>query len=292
MIRRFACLLLAASAFVAPAVAGQFSQTLQGRTLRLDDLVANVDVKLDPSAQGITVTAEGLDEMIALLSSRQDGDQAIVAMGNYRKDNLDISDTGLRVTVTMAPGTALSIDDFVGTMLGGDLNAPLTVDATAGTLAFGRVKDVTFDNDGAADLTVGDVDGRVTVKTSGAGDFEAGNARDTSISISGAGDIDLASVSGALDVKISGAGDVDVGRVNGAVSIAVTGVGDVKVRAGTANPLQISNSGVGRVDFNGTGVNPTISSSGMGDICVARVEGEISLDGSSVTIDPDACGRS
>lgn len=190
----------------------------------------------------------------------------------------------------MAPGQAVSVaNGFVGTLNAGDINAPLSVDASSGTLVFGNVTQASVVIDGSADLTVGTINGRLSLRTSGSGDLKASAANDTSISISGSDDAEIGSVKEALSVEVDGSADVKIGTIDGPTSIELSGSGDVRISGGRADPFQLSSSGSGDVSFRGTATNPMISSSGSGEVCIAKVEGAIQLDGSNVTIDPNRC---
>lgn len=291
-------LLLAASAAIlaaAPAQAGQLQQTLSGRSLSLENLRANVEIKIDASAQGYQVRIEGRDEMTQLVTMGIEQDNiAFVRMAddNQRTHNYQTSDMGMRVTITVPANTDLAIDGFAGTVNAGDLGS-LAVDSNgAGVLTFGSVDDAAIDTSGSAAVSLANVRGQLAVSTSGSAHVKAGSAGATDISISGSGDADIASVNGALGIDINGSADVTVGSINGATQIDLSGSGSVTIRSGTANPLMIDASGSGAVYFNGTAVNPMISASGSGNVCIAKVEGAIELDGAHVKIDPTACARS
>lgn len=291
-------LFFAASAIVlsiAPAHAGQMSQTLNGRSLTLENLRANVEIKVDPTVHGYQVRIDGKDELTKLITMGNERDDvAFVRMeDDYGYEhNYNTSDMGVHVTILVPATTDLAVDGFLGTMNSGDLGAlALDVDGS-GTLVFGSVNNAAIDASGSGDVTLGDVHGQFAVSTSGSGKVKAGNAGATSISISGSGDADIASVNGALGVEVNGSADITIGAINGAAQIEISGSGSVTMRSGTANPLMVDASGSGAVYFNGTAVNPMIDASGSGGVCIAKVEGAIQLDGSHVKIDPNACARS
>jgi len=291
-IRAAAFLASAALMALVPAQAAQSEHSFQSSSLLLQNLVANVGVNVVPGVQGIQVKVEGRDEMVARITYREENGRAVVHMRdrNTAEPWVSESSNDVKVTITLAPGTAFAIDGFVGDALVGDIDAPVDISATSGKVMIGRVKNAAIEVDGSADITLGAVQGTLTLDTSGSGTLKAGSAGATSISISGSGEADIASVSGRLDIDVSGSADVDVGHVDSATEIDISGSGDIQIRGGRATSFSLDSSGVGDVKFAGTAVNPQISVSGMGDVCIAAVEGSMEMSGATVTIDPVRCG--
>lgn len=286
--------LLSAAALFAllPAHAAQSEHSFSSSSLLLQNLVANVSVNVVPGAQGIQVKVEGRDRMVARIAYRDEDGRAVVHMRDREPGEPWTSESSddVKVTVTLAPGTAFAIDGLVGDALVGDIDAPVDISATSGKVMIGRVKDAAIEVDGSADVTLGAVQGTLTLATSGSGSLKAGSAGATSISISGSGEADIASVSGRLDIDVSGSADIDIGHVDSATGIDIAGSGDIVIRGGRATSFSLDSSGVGDVKFAGTAVNPKISVSGMGDVCIAAVEGSMEMSGATVTIDPVRCG--
>jgi hypothetical protein len=289
-------LMLASTALLAvlPAHAGQSEHSFQSSSLLLQDLVANVNVNVNvvPGARGIQVKVEGRDEMVARISFREEGGRAVVQMRerDFGGQWFSESANDVKVTITLSPGTPFAVDGFVGDALVGDIDAPVDISATAGKIMIGRVKDASVDVNGSADITLGTVQGTLTLDTSGSGSLKAGGAGATSISISGSGEADIASVSGRLDIDVTGSADVKIGHVDSATDIDISGSGDIAIRGGRATAFSLDSSGSGDVRFAGTAVNPEISVSGSGDVCLAALEGSLQSSGADVTIDPVRCG--
>jgi len=291
-LRRTALMLPATLLAFAPAHAAQGGQSFQSSSLLLENLVANVSVNVVPGAQGIQVSVEGRDEMVARVVYREENGRAVVHM-NDRDPGApwtNESSEDLKVKVTLAPGTEFAIDGLVGDATVGDIDSNVAINATSGKVMIGRVKDAAIEVDGSADVVLGAVQGRLSLDTSGSGSLKAGAAGATSISISGSGEADIASVSGSLDIDVSGSADVDIGHVDSATEISIAGSGDIAIHGGRATAFSLDSSGVGDVKFAGTAVNPQISISGMGDVCIAAVEGSMESSGATVTIDPVRCG--
>lgn len=290
---QFALLASAASLALLPALAAPQNQSLQGNSLRLDNLqVAEVTVNVVPATQGIQVTLDGKPEAVARTSFRTEANVAIVHMDDRPYDTWNSSDGyDVNLVVTVAPGTPLELASFTGKATIGDLNAPLAVDTSgSGEIHAGRVAVASLDASGSLDVEIASIDGALSVDTSGSGSITAGAVGSTSISMSGSGDVTLASVKGGLNIDTSGSSNIAVGTIDAALSIDTTGSGDVKIDRGRASTFTVSTSGSGDVSFGGTAVNPQISTSGSGNICIDSVEGSIEMDGASVKIGKGACG--
>lgn len=284
--------LLAATALLAlvPAHAAESGHSFQSSSLLLRNLVANVTVNVVPGTQGIQVKAEGRDDMIARISYGDESGRAVVNMSSSMSIWTTESANDVKVTIALPPGTAFAVDGYIGNALVGDIDAAVEINATAGKVMIGRVKNASIEVDGSADVTLGAVEGTLSLETSGSGSLKAGSAGATSLSISGSGEADIASVSGRLAIDVSGSADVEIGHVDSATEIDIAGSGDIRIHGGRATAFSLESSGVGDVKFAGTAVNPQISVSGMGDVCIAAVEGSMEMSGATVTIDPVRCG--
>jgi hypothetical protein len=290
---RIRALALAAAsvAILSPSFAAEAQKSLQGTKLSLRNVVATVEFKFTPGVQGTQVSLSGDQKMIDRVTYAEENGTAVIAM---KPDEAYItigpSEESLRMTVTVAPGTPLEIDNLVGSATGGDLDAPLTIDGSAsGDISLGRVAIASIDIGGSTDVTLGAVNGSLDLDISGSGDLRVASAASTAISVSGSGDTDIGSVAGILGIDISGSGDVTVGEVSGATEIDSSGSGDVTIARGQASPFAASTSGSGDIQFGGTASNPQIFSSGSGGVCVAKVDGQISIDGENIEISATAC---
>lgn len=272
------------------AAAAPIQHALGGSRVLIDNVIGDVTVVVAPGAQGVQISATGDDRFTSLLSFSQNGDRAEIRMGDLSY-NSDENLQTLRLTVTVAPGTDLAIDDLIGNAEIGDLRAPVAIDAVAGRITIGTVTTASLESSGSADIQVTEATGSLSIDTSGSGEVKVGKAGATSITISGSGDAEIGTVTGGLGIDISGSADVDVQSVNGPTAISVAGSGEIYIASGRADPFAADISGGGSVTFGGTAVNPQISSSGSADICLAAAEGTIQSDG-DITISPTACKRS
>lgn len=282
----------AAALAILPALAAPQSQTLQGRSLRLENLMfADVTVNVVPGAQGMQFSLDGKPEAVARTRFRQDGDAAVVHMDDRPSGSWD-SSMGYDITlvVTVAPGTPLAIDGFAGKATIGDLNADLSIDSSgSGDIKSGRVTAASIEASGSVDVEIASVDKALSFDTSGSGSLKAGAVGVTSISVTGSGDIQLASVKGGLSIDTSGSSNVDIGSIDSPVAIDTSGSGDVRIGAGRAASFSVSTSGSGDISFAGTAVNPEVSTSGSGSVCIDTVEGTFESSGADVTIGKGRC---
>ena len=282
-----------AAAAVLPALAAPQSQTLQGRSLRLENLMfADITVNVVPGTQGMQVSLDGKPEAVARTSFRQDGDTAVVHMDELNSYNWDISQGyDITLVVTVAPGTPLALSGFGGKAAIGDLNAPLAIESSgSGEIRAGRVTAASVEASGSADVELAGVDGALSFDTSGSGSLKAGSVGATSISVTGSGDVQLGAVVGGLAIDISGSSDIVIGSIDSATSIETSGSGDVRIGGGRASSFEVSTSGSGDIRFAGTAVNPQISTSGSGDVCIDTIEGSLDSSGADVTIGKGRCG--
>lgn len=292
--RRLQTALLASAAALAcaPALAAEQTQTMQGSSLRLENLsTADVTVNVVPGAQGIQVTLDGKDEAVARTSFRNDAGVAVIRMEDRPYDSWNSSDDyDIRFVLTVAPGTPLAIDDLTGKATIGDLNAPLAVSSSgSGEIKSGRVTVASIEASGSADVEIAAVDGALSFDTSGSGSLKAGAVGSTSISVTGSGNVQLASVTGGLAVDISGSSEIAIGTIDGATAIDASGSGDVRIASGRAARFEVSASGSSDISFGGTAVNPQISISGSGDVCIDTVEGSLDASGADITVGKGRC---
>lgn len=193
--------------------------------------------------------------------------------------NINIEDYPV-VTVRVPEGTPVDIEDMTGDLTIGDLNGTLSLDAVGALDAtIGDVTSVTIDVAGAADIELGDVAGALVIEIAGAGDVTAGSSYRADIEISGASDVSLGAVATGLDISVAGIGDVDVASVNGSVDISLAGAGDIRIEEGRADPFDVSIAGAGDVYFGGTAVDPDISIAGAGNVHIMEYEGDLDHSG-------------
>ncbi len=220
-------------------------------------------------------------------------------------------------TVTVPAGTAVSFDDAVVLVSGGDLNGAFH--AHAGYVE-GRVGDLAsaeISIHSSADLIVGDIAGDLDLSIHGSGDFTGGRAAtmvtrihgsgdvilddigaDASVSIHGSGDVELGAVGGAFavsthgsgdvvaaavnggaDISVNGSSDIEIASVGGPTAASIRGSGDVEIAGGVARDLRVTIAGSGDFSHLGVATNPVLSTNGSGSIYVRDHEGTVRTQG-------------
>jgi hypothetical protein len=225
-------------------------QIFQAKRIRLDDLVAEVELVVAP-AEAVRVLAKGKPDAMKKLQIRQVGDELQIVQSRARgqgwqvlgwtvfgiqANEEEVSD--LRLTITAPPGTPYEIEDMVGKINAGDLDAPVSMGATSASGKIGRVKSADID-------------------------------------ITGSGDLEFGAVTDGLKLAIAGAGSLKAAEVNGAVEVAIAGSGRVEVAAGTASSFDVDIAGTGDVAFKGHVVNPSVSIAGSGEVVLNTYSGEL-----------------
>jgi hypothetical protein len=127
---------------------------------------------------------------------------------------------------------------------------------------------------GVAHYTIGAVGGTLAMAFSGAGGIKAVNAKDLTLALSGAGDAQIGDVDGHLRARISGAGNLLIDHLHAtATELDLSGKGSVKAADGDAGTLAAKVSGAGNLALPSTAA-ARLSASGSGDIVVANVKGQ------------------
>ena len=122
-----------------------------------------------------------------------------------------------------------------------------------------------------------------SLSVTGAGDIEVNsmlNVASLDLSVSGSGDVETKGIkaSGSINVKVSGSGSVDMdidNRAN-AINIGVSGSGDVEFENVTARSINCSVSGSGDVEFKSGITNKAeFAVSGSGEVEAKHLEAGI-----------------
>lgn len=228
-------------------------QVFRAKRVRLDDLVAEIDLVVAP-AEAVRVQATGkpdalkklqlqlVGDELQLVQSRAEG-QGWQVLGwtvfGIQTSEEEVSD--LKIVITAPAATPYELNDMVGKINAGDLDAPVSIDAMSVTGKMGRVK--------SAD-----------------------------ISISGSGNLELGPVAEGLKVAINGAGTLKAAEVKGEFRVGIAGSGNVEVGSGSASSFDVDIAGSGGVVFKGHAVNPSVSIAGSGEVVLDTYTGELSQD--------------
>ncbi len=267
------------------------TQSFQAKRVQIDALAGNLKVIVARDKPSIDVTLSGSSEMIQKIRLSTSGDAMVMSMdgveGDWWDDMWDwssVSPEDLNVTITVATGTPVRVDNYIGDADIGDIEAALKMNTSGGQVRAGRVTDADVSIAGSDDIALGAVSGELDASIAGSGSVTTGDTRSADVEIAGGGEVKVGAVSGDFDVDIAGSGEVYALSVNGKVNIDVAGSGDVKIDGGVADPFKVDIAGSGDVRFGGTANNPDVSVMGSGDVWIAAYTGTLSSDGADIKI--------
>jgi len=231
-----------ASAAAAPAAAvGPIDTTFIAKRVHLDKVVAQVEL-ITGAAGPMRVQAWGKPDTIKQFQVRVVGDELYVRLDKHEEEawfpwNLfnmwsekrTPADLHLRITAPSA--TPYQIEGMSGTINAGDLDAPLTLEASSVTARFGRVQSANVSLAGSGRVTFGAIRDQLDIDIAGSGHVEAPSASAAQVEIAGGGEVLLGNIQKGLSVDIAGAGDVKAASINGSLDVEVAGSGDQIGRA-------------------------------------------------------------
>ncbi len=278
---------------ISAASAGEqtLNQNFQANRLQIDALIAHLSVKVQDGATGMNVAVDGTQDMVQKLRMSAQGDTLVLSMDSARGDwwgemwdwtSVDSDD--LQVTVTVAPGTPVRVEHFIGDATIGDIKAEIKFNSTGGETTIGEVTRAELSIAGSGDISLARATGQIEASIAGSGSIRTGDTGEAAIDIAGGGDVVMGVVSGGLNIDVAGSGEVSVKSVNGEVDIDVAGSGDVRIDSGYANPFRVDIAGSGDVRFGGTANDPNVSVMGSGDVWIASYTGTLSSDGADIKI--------
>ncbi|MBP6011532.1 MAG: DUF2807 domain-containing protein [Alphaproteobacteria bacterium] len=273
----------------AAGTGGPVDQSFNVRRVHIDKMVAQVDLITVPQPGPIRVQATGKPETMREFHVRSVGDELVIRLDTDEDEawfpwNLfnmwgkDRKAQDLRLRITAPVGTPYEIEGMIGSIVGGDLDAPLRLEAHAVDARFGRVQSAKISIEGAGRINVGAIKETLDLEVAGSGDFSAASMATAQVQIAGGGDVVLGPVAGSFDAEVAGSGDIKVAQVNGAVDIEIMGSGGILIEAGQANPFAVEIAGSGDVVFKGHAVNPKVDILGSGDVTVGSYSGSLDQD--------------
>ncbi len=280
--------LLAGAAVAQEQTAGQ---TFQAKRVQIDALVGNLKIIVQKDYPGINVTLAGSGEMIQKIRLSTSGDAMVMSMEGMEGDWWDnmwdwssVSPEDLSVTIIVATGTPVKVDNYIGDAEIGDIEAALKMNTSGGEVRAGRVASADVAIAGSGDIVIGPVAGDLDASIAGSGSVRSGDVHSADVEIAGGGEVRVGQANGDINIDIAGSGEVYAISVNGKVDIDVAGSGDVRIDGGVADPFKVDIAGSGDVRFGGTANNPDVSVLGSGDVWIAAYTGTLSSDGADIKI--------
>ncbi len=275
---------LAGFALVLAPAAALSQETFRAERVEIEDFTGTVLITVREGAGSIAI-AQGNEEHE--VEYRID-DGALRIEGETRSRDRkwwrsfeSMLDEFPTITLVVAPGTDIELDDVAVKLEGGDLGG----DFKARGQIFGSIGDVEsayVGVSGSGDFDLGDIAGDFDGSVSGSGDLDAGAVGgDADLSVSGSGAVKTGAITGGFKGSISGSGRIEAKEVNGPTKASIAGSGDVIIKDGRAEDLKVSISGSGDFRFGGVAVNPHISVAGSGDISIGSYEGSLRTSGNA-----------
>jgi hypothetical protein len=273
----------------APAGAsGPLDKTFSGRRVRLDKVVAQVELITSPAGP-IRVQASGVADTMKELQVRIVGDEVFVRLDKDEDDawfpwNLfnmwsrDRKAQDLKIRISAPSGTPYDMEDMSGSILAGDLDAPLHLEAHTLSARFGRVQSAKLAIAGGGKISLGVVKENLDLEIAGSGHVEAVSAAAAQVEIAGSGEVIVGPLSGGLSAQIAGAGNIRAASVNGPINVEIAGSGDVLVESGEATTFDIEIAGSGDVMFKGHAMNPSVDIMGSGNVTIGSYSGNLRQD--------------
>lgn len=268
---------------------GPIDQSYTVRRVRLDDLVAQVELVTVPQPGPVRVQASGVPDTMKEFHVRTVGDQLLLRLDSDEEEawfpwNLfnmwsrDRKAQDLRIRITAPVGTPYDIDGMVGMINGGDLDAPLRLDGHAVQARFGRVQSANIGIAGSGRVDLGAVKEALRLEVAGSGNFSAASAQSAEIEIAGGGNVALGPLAGGFNAEVAGSGDIRVAQVNGPVDVEIMGSGGVLIESGNAPSFSVEIAGSGDVVFKGHAVNPNVEIAGSGNVTVGSYSGSLNQE--------------
>lgn len=284
-----------AALLIVPAAADTNWTTLPQKSfntasVKIEDLVGTLIVTVKNSGP-MTVDISGAKDRVGDVNVSADGNKLVVEGSTENESVWDwhmwfdfsVHDhnkpTNLTVKIAVPKGSDVSVEDLIGDATIGDTQGPLHFEATATKARIGKVSSANISMEGSGRVDVAQVTGPLDLDIAGSGKVTVGPTASAHADIAGAGDATLGAIAGGLDLDIAGSGDISAASVNGPVNIDIAGSGSVKVATGEANPLHVDIMGSGNFTFGGEAVDPHISALGSGSVKLKSYRGKLSSEG-------------
>ncbi len=268
---------------------GPIDQSFTVRRVRLDDLVAQVELITVPQPGPVRVQASGNPDTMKEFHVRTIGDEVILRLDSDAEEawfpwNLfnmwsrDRKAQDLRVRITAPVGTPYDIDGMVGMVNAGNLDAPLRLEGHAVQARFGRLQSAKIGIGGSGRIDLGAVKETLSIEVAGSGNISAASAQSAEIEIAGGGNVALGPLAGGLRAEVAGSGDIRVAQVNGPIDVEIAGSGGVLIESGNAPSFSVEIAGSGDVVFKGHAVNPSVEIYGSGNVTVGSYSGTLNQE--------------
>lgn len=268
---------------------GPVDQTYTVRRVRIDTMVADVELITVPQPGPVRVQASGKPDTMKEFNIRMVGDEVILRLDSDEEEawfpwNLfnmwsrDRKAQDLRVRITAPVGTPYDIEDMIGSINAGDIDAPLRLEGHALNARFGRVQSARVSIMGRGRINLGAIKETLDLEVAGSGDFSAASAQSAEVEIAGGGNVQLGPLASGFNAEVAGSGDIRVAQINGPFDVEIAGSGGVVVDGGQATSFSVAIAGSGDVMFKGHATNPKVDIMGSGSVTVGSYSGTLDQD--------------
>ena len=279
---------MTAATATAAAPAGPLDRVFSAKRVHIDKVVAQLELVVSPPGQ-MHVQAWGKPDTMKQLQVRVVGDELYVRLDKHEEEawfpwnifnmwSQERSPTDLRLRITAPTATPYHIEDMTGSIMAGDLDAPLSLEAHSVTARFGRLQSANVSVAGSGKVIIGPIKEQLDIEIAGSGHVEAASASAAHVEIAGGGEVVLGAIAQGLDIEIAGAGDVKAASINGPLDTQIAGSGDVAIGGGTATSFSVEIAGSGEIVFRGHAVNPKVHIMGSGSVTLGSYSGELEKD--------------
>jgi len=268
------------------------SRSYDAKSLKMEDIVGTLIVNVRDGGP-MTVEAWGARERLNGLNvGVHDGRLDIE--GSEFSDNVSVwdwrhwfdfsqttepSSHNLTIRVTVPRGTDVNVESLVGDATVGDTQGVLRLEAAETKARIGRVASANIEIGGAGQVDIASVTGTLKLDVGGSGKIVTGPIGNLHADLAGSGDAQFGPINGGLDLDIAGAADVTAAHVNGPTKVAIAGSGSVRIADGTADPLRVEIMGSGNFAFGGVAVNPHVEAFGSGNVRIRSYRGKLDTEG-------------
>lgn len=267
-------------------------RTFNAQRVKLEDVVGTIIVAVRDGGP-MTLEVSGARERVSGVQVHQEGDKLIVEGSSYEDDksvwdwrnwfNFKVENHNsvgdLYVKVTVPRGADVNVEDLVGDAYIGDTMGALHFEAATSKAKIGRVSKAKIDLGGTGHIEIASVTGELDIDMGGSGKIITGPVGNVKADIAGSGDAQFGVISGGLSLDIAGSGDVTAAHVNGPTRVDIAGSGSVRIADGIANPLHVDIMGAGSLYFGGIAIDPRIDAVGSGTVHIKAYRGKLSSDG-------------
>jgi hypothetical protein len=253
------------------------AQTYAARAVEVERLIGAVRV-VGHAEAGVQVKISGSAQRAYLPVVRLEGGTVKIDGGQSLKDVSCRSDARGMIVKHRGWVQAHPISRFPVVTIYAPDDVALRIRRSMVTGSTGRLGEAHIEMTGCGHLDVAGVTGRLDLASAGSGSAKIGPVGEAEVGIAGSGAIELARVGGSLRGGIAGSGTLTAGAVGGA-ELSVAGSGSIEI-VRVEGPVEVSVAGSGSVQIEaGRATSFHASTFGSGDL----VFGGIAVDPDVVT---------